>query len=253
MPVNVDKKCWVDNLGRIAGNHTAVCGVLAGFNITVFVLVSGIESIRNAFGNNFTIQVICGLFLLSFFGHITSGVLFSIITESDSDEQKFHFCIASTVYYFSTICSFSALLPLTNLLDYSYLYNFLVCSIFGCTIAGYLAISIPQKELMKSTSSQILTIFSLSVVSAGLLCILGNLNGNNYHLQLFFPFTLPVLTLCCVIIFCFGQLFHIYPKLLKLRLRPERLSKIFTYIITMLVFYIVFFSCFLCQKMNVLV
>ena len=145
---------WSERAPEIAGNHAAVAGVLAGFSITIVVLILGFleetaNSSRNLLGN-----AAMGMFLVAFFGYVATGFLFSVVPERDDGHQAFLFVAASTLYYISVVLGFAGLIPLLRYFTASDLDCVLVLFLAAATIGGYFAITIPLVDLLELNQRQ---------------------------------------------------------------------------------------------------
>lgn len=92
---------WRSSIPEIAGNHTQVTGVLAGFSITVVVLLAALRLEGQADLTGLPEETALGLFIVSFFGYIATGIVYSLVSERKGDHEAFLFAVASFLYYFS--------------------------------------------------------------------------------------------------------------------------------------------------------
>jgi hypothetical protein len=135
---------WKDKVGAVASSHTQVTGMLAGFSATIVVLIVSLGSGQN----NPRAAISLGIFAMAFFGYVAAGILFSISVERSGNHQFFLFSMASIVYYFSGILSFSAMYPLILLIQSTALRWGVFIMIVGGLFGGYLAAAIPLYDLL---------------------------------------------------------------------------------------------------------
>ncbi len=138
-------------LYAIAGNHTQVSGTLAGFSVTVIVLLAGLGQPKGKdtlepylFLNQSTI----GLFMIAFFGYVATGILFSMVSERKKAHAHFLFSVASILYFFSVALSFTALFPLAQLIRHNSLQIMILIILIGTIAGGCFAIAIPMHDLL---------------------------------------------------------------------------------------------------------
>ena len=82
---------WEKDLPQIAGNHMQVNGVLAGFSITVVVLIATLMLDGGQVGLSFLEQVALGKLMVAFFGHLATAILFSIVSARSNLHSFFFF------------------------------------------------------------------------------------------------------------------------------------------------------------------
>jgi hypothetical protein len=162
-----------DNLLQIVGNHTQVTGVLAGFSITIVVLISTFELERGYPPQDFLEQATLGMFMVAFFGYVAAGVLYSVVAARLGLHRHFLFSAAGVLYYQSVLLSFSALLPLLGLIGAFYLNLAIVCVIVGAAVGGYIAICIPLVDLLRLRRRLCLVIFAAALSITGVYLGLG--------------------------------------------------------------------------------
>jgi len=142
---------WKTSLVSIAGNHTQVTGALAGFSITIVVLVASFLLGKDPAilgGNRVLAESTFGMFMMSFFGYIATGVTFSLVAEHDKTEEYFLFSIASLLYYLSVLLSFSGLLVLVHAVGVSFLVAPVSFLIAGAAMGGCVIVFVPQTDLL---------------------------------------------------------------------------------------------------------
>jgi len=143
---------WGDKeeLRGIAGNHTQVAGMLAGFAITIVVLIAGATMTPASVPVEADKDVVftMGMFMLAFLGYVSAAVLYSVVTERDKSTSNFLFSGASGLYYVSVVLSFSALVPLTGLIHMKVLGPMVATMVLGAVIGGHLAAYIPLADLL---------------------------------------------------------------------------------------------------------
>jgi len=135
---------WQKALLAMAGSHTQVAGVLAGFSITIVVLIATQFDLASLRGLTF------GMFVVSFFGYVATAISFSVVGGEAKDEREcFLFSAASVLYYLSTMLSFCGLLLLLGSLDLEYLNTPLSILLSAAAIGGYVAVFNALIDLLK--------------------------------------------------------------------------------------------------------
>ena len=194
---------WKRDLPSIAGNHTQVTGVLAGFSITLVVLLV------ERWSTGFVEQSALGMFIAAFFGYVATGILYSLVSEREKHHQIFLFAAAGALYYLSVLLSFSALLPLLESVGAGYLVLPVILMVVGATVGGYAAVCIPLVDLLRLRRRLCALSFALAVFGAGLLLSIGQvveppaLSEIRLRASLIGPILLIVLTF----VFCMSTFF----------------------------------------------
>ena len=113
---------WAQAPDVQAGNLMQMVGVLAGFTITVFVLIAilseppaSVEALQSKLDFYALRAITLGLFITSFVGYIQSGVMYSASGIEKTLDQFVRFSLASVMYHFSLCMSFAALLPMLTM------------------------------------------------------------------------------------------------------------------------------------------
>jgi len=157
---------WEQEIGDISSNHTLVSGVLSGFSITIAVLIISLILQDDLCLSRDPIVILSlGQFIVSFFGYIITGVLFSITVEKYESARYFLFSVSSIVYYFSAILGFSAILPLIRLIEVESLFVGVSVLVLGSLLGGFMASSLSLYDLLKIKASHIFYVFVLSIMS----------------------------------------------------------------------------------------
>ena len=93
-------KPWMtgDKIESISATHTQVTGVLAGFAVTIVVLLIGTGAPISWVNSSGSALI---MFIVSFFGYVTAGVLYSLVAEREALHRAFLFCSASICYFIS--------------------------------------------------------------------------------------------------------------------------------------------------------
>jgi hypothetical protein len=165
---------WRGRVCEVASNHTQVTGVLAGFTITIVVLLVGFRFENTALVSGaFLEEAALGMFMMSFFGFVVTGILYSIVSERENTLQYFLFSIASVMYYFSVVLSFTALLPLARLMNYEFLKLMIVFIVTGAILGGYWAVAIPLYDLLRLRRRFLALLLLLAIALAATLLALG--------------------------------------------------------------------------------
>jgi hypothetical protein len=158
---------WSNRIDSVASNHTQVTGVLAGFSVTVVILIAGIELSGDKaamIGKEIYAQGAFGLFIAAFFGYVSTGIMYSISIEREKEHQYFLFAVASILYYLSVVLSFSAIVLLTKLVGYINIRPGALLAMASAVIGGYFAAAIPFYDLLKVRSSALLGAFIFSIL-----------------------------------------------------------------------------------------
>lgn len=97
---------WEKDLPQIARNHMQVNGVLAGFSITVVVLIAGLMLEGGAGGLGFPEQFALGKLMVAFFGYVATAILFSIVSARPNLHRFFLFfiCLSLVSSFGATKC-----------------------------------------------------------------------------------------------------------------------------------------------------
>lgn len=156
---------WHSRLDGIAGNHTEVAGVLAGFSITVVVLIAALSQETRLLHD-----VGLGTFVVAFFGYIATGLMFSLVPEREDNHSYFLFSMGSFLYFLSVLLGFVALMPFLEIIGYRSLRIGLFILVIGAFFAGYLAASIPLFDLFR-LRRKVLALILVAAVSASFLWI----------------------------------------------------------------------------------
>jgi hypothetical protein len=155
---------WGENIRSVAGNHTQVTAILAGFSINSVVLLAGPHLTQpNAMADSLGTATL-GLLTMDFFGYIATGILFSMTVEREFPQQCYLYTAASCSYYFSIGVSFVALLPLIEVIHYPRLRPLVVIMVLGAAFGGYLALATPLYDLFSVRAAVIFETFVLSVL-----------------------------------------------------------------------------------------
>lgn len=164
--IDYEKKIadWYTKANEVASNHTQVTGVLAGFSITVAILVASIKLAGDA--SSIYIQASFGLFLAAFFGYVSSGILYTLSIERDEEYQYFLFSIASLIFYLSVALSFAALVLLTGILSYPQVRPGAITALICAIVGGYVAVAIPIYGLLKIRAFVLIIFFITSFLCA---------------------------------------------------------------------------------------
>lgn len=173
--IEIDKPLatWKENIPQIAGNHTQVTGVLAGFSITVVVLIAALKLEGDQLSSEFLEQLTLGMFMIAFFGYVGAGILYSLVAERSDTHSYFLFTTASVLYYLSVLMSFSALLPLLELMRAGYLRTAISILVASSAVGGYLAMCIPLVDLLRLRCRLCAVVFVLIVSAIGIYLSLG--------------------------------------------------------------------------------
>ena len=151
-----------DDLYDISCNHTQVAGVLAGFSIAIAaLLVDGLKTHSDL--HRFTM----GLFVLSFFGFICTGLLYSLVRHGSENHEYFLFSVASATYYFSVVCTFNALRPFVEIVQYDDLKWTIHVVIFGTIVGGWAAVGIPLYDLLAIRGRALFWSFLIAFATGG--------------------------------------------------------------------------------------
>lgn len=138
---------WTKEISETAGRHAQVAGVLAGFSITLSVLLLA------QYGKDkrsepsmspddpISPPPALGLFVIAFFGLITASVLFSIVGSGGSHMEKFLFSEASMLYYSSVIMSLCGLVWLLFRARAEKLGRVVLPALLAGVLAGYFLIA----------------------------------------------------------------------------------------------------------------
>ena len=160
---------WAVRLPDIAGNHTEVTGVLAGFSITLAVLIATLRLQGQPLSTELFEEAALGMFVVSFIGYAATGVMYSIVSERENDHRYFLFSVAGVLYYVSAFMSFSALLLIFNIIRPG-LIMYPIGFFIGITALGaYMAVSIPLQDLLLFRGRLLLVGFFLALSIAGVL------------------------------------------------------------------------------------
>lgn len=159
-------KSWMtsDRIENISATHTQVTGVLAGFAITIVVLLIGTGAPIDWDMPSGSALI---MFIVSFFGYVTAGVLYSLVAEREAFHRAFLFCSASMCYLISVSLSFSALLPLLS--DFSAPDLILLCvaiQLAAAAVGGHLACFIPISDGFRLRKSAVLLILLVAALVA---------------------------------------------------------------------------------------
>ena len=161
---------WAAKVYEVAGKHTQVTGLLAGFNITVIILFTalGVERAHDD-EDLLPVQVVTSLFMTSYFGYVATGVLFAIVIERAGQHRLFLFVAACCLYYFSLTASFTALLPLVQLMNFESLEVIVLVMILASLTGGYLSLVIPHHDLLRLRRRVLFCIPFAALACTGLL------------------------------------------------------------------------------------
>ena len=89
-----------------------------------------------------------GTFTLAFFGHTSAAVLFSIVSERDGAHRCFLFVAATSLFYMTSLFSFTALLPLLHIFEVSHLNIAMFLLLTSAVFGGYIGIAFPARDLL---------------------------------------------------------------------------------------------------------
>ena len=160
---------WKEQLPDIASNHTQVAGVLAGFSITIVVLIATFQPESNASLR----QDSLGVFMVSFFGYVATGILFSLVTERFGIHRFFLFSVAASLYYISVLISFSGISLLLTLMRFSSLMLPVALFTGLSIVGGYMAVCIPLYDLLRLRRRLCLLLFLCAASLAGIFLSMG--------------------------------------------------------------------------------
>ena len=204
---------WEQDLPQIAGNHTQVTGVLAGFSITIVVLIAALRLEGDQLSLRFLEQSTLGMFMVAFFGYVGAGILFSLVTERSGTHRYCLFSAAGVLYYLSVLLSFSALLPLLELIGATYLRLAISWLVVGSVIGGYMAICIPLVDLLRLRRRLCAVAFALVASITGIYLGLGNYFPSLYRAELILRLNLHSSVIVIVLIFLVCMLSFFYQRL----------------------------------------
>lgn len=193
---------WGEQVAKVATNHTQVAGMLAGFSITIVVLIIGFRlSGSMVEPNTFLEEAALSMFMMAFFGYVVTGVLYSIVPEREGTHQIFLFIVASLMYYFSVVLSFTALLPLVRLIGYESVQFVIIFMIIGSILGGYWVVAIPLYDLLKLRRSVLVLLFVFAALIAFSAQVLGDTLLNINKSALFLPVILPASSVLVSLVF----------------------------------------------------
>ena len=197
---------WESRINEVASNHTQVTGVLAGFSITVVVLIASMKLSNQTIDQKLFSQAAFGLFIAAFFGFVSTGIMYSVSIEREKEHQYYLFSIASLLYYLSVVLSFAAIVLLTKMLDYSEIRIGALCAMFSAVVGGYLAAVVPAHDLLRVRPLYLLIFFALSLILGPLILMGAQIWPGSISVQKLFKFSLPAAILIVGIAFGFSTL-----------------------------------------------
>jgi hypothetical protein len=184
---------WGENIRSVAGNHTQVTAILAGFSINSVVLLATLHlGPLQRVGHNSLDTATIGLLTMDFFGYIATGILFSMTVEREFPQQCYLYTAASSLYYFSIGVSFTALVPLMEVIHYPSLRPLVLIMVLGATFGGYLALVIPLHDLFRVRKAVLLGVFAISVLCGSLGASLHIVLLKAFGAQIFIAGAVPI-------------------------------------------------------------
>lgn len=201
---------WEKDLPQIARNHMQVNGVLAGFSITVVVLIAGLMLEGGARGLGFLEQFALGKLMVAFFGYVATAILFSIVSARSNLHRFFLFSSACLLYHLSALLSVSALLPLLDIVGAPFLRLPIILLIAAAIVGGYMAVWIPLFDLMRLRRRLSSTMFLLAASITGVYLGLGHYVPLLYQRSLVVAVSLqaPVAVISLAFLFCILSFFY---------------------------------------------
>ena len=161
---------WAEHVYDVAGKHTQVTGLLAGFNITVIILFAArVFELTPSDEDLIPVQIVTSMFMTTYFGYVVTGFLYSLVIERPGVHRYALFSVASCLYYFSVTVSFTALLPLVQLLHFESLEIIVLVMVMTSIVGGYQALIIPHHDLLLIRRRVLLLLFLASIPLASLL------------------------------------------------------------------------------------
>jgi len=156
---------WARELTDIASIHAGVTGVLAGFSITLVVLLA-IERSREGEGVEPPTQAIVGLFLVSFVAFIASAIQYAIVPQREGAHRYLLYTLATTMYYMGGVLAFLGLSALMRFIRVRLLEVLGGITLAGAVIGGFLAAAIPYHDLHGVRQGILVSLFVIAAVVA---------------------------------------------------------------------------------------
>lgn len=140
---------WIDRAPEIAGGFVQVAGMLAGFSFTAVILIAGLyeKKLPDA-PRSILEEAGMGMFMIAFIGHISTAVLFSMVSERDGAHRRFLFVAATSLFYMTGLFTFAALLPLQHMFGISHLKLAMFLVLTSAVFGGYIGIALPARDLL---------------------------------------------------------------------------------------------------------
>lgn len=165
---------WTVHLVDIASIHAGVTGVLAGFSITLVVLLA-IERTREtgaapgaASDDAALTEAIVGVFLVSFVAFIAAAIQYAVVPQRQHEHQYLLYTLATTMYYVGGVLAFLGLAALLSSVRGGVLALLGGITFCGAVIGGYFAAAIPYQDLHGLRQRWVFAYLLLAVAVAGL-------------------------------------------------------------------------------------
>jgi hypothetical protein len=159
---------WNNKVVEVSKGHASVTGLLAGFSITIVVLLVTLGPLP---GNekiwNFLNPVTVATFLVSFMGYIAATVIYAVVIQAEGAHESILHSLASSIFFYAGVLAFVGLYPLVHIARVDALTTIPAFTLVGVVVGGYLAAATPYHDLLSLKSKHILvTIPFLGLLTA---------------------------------------------------------------------------------------